>query len=197
MFVSSHEIGGKMNESFRCVNLNVHYSAPKYIWDKIKAVFKSMDFYDASSNVPSWKVDDFYVAYSLEPSGMQFSSNMPDDLWQKWYGELKKRLSDSLGYEIGEPENGFDFFYDWKMHNEDKLQKVDVPNCIKTLSVVYIVLSVILGLASLFTSVLQVGHVEFMHFQYVIDTFGKVLTGFIFWGVGQVFSKFMEKKDEV
>ena len=83
------------------------------------------------------------------------------------------------------------------MHNEDKLQKVDVPNCIKTLSVVYIVLSVILGLASLFTSVLQVGHVEFMHFQYVIDTFGKVLTGFIFWGVGQVFSKFMEKKDEV
>ena len=68
---------------------------------------------------------------------------------------------------------------------------------LRLLSVVYIILSVILGLASLFTSVLQVGHVEFMHFQYAIDTFGKVLTGFIFWGVGQVFSKKKKKKDEV
>lgn len=104
----------KMDEVFRCVNLNVHYSVPEYVWDKIDAVFKSMDFYDPTSNVPSWKGDDFYVEYSLEPSGMQFSSNMSENLWQKWYGELKKRLSDSLGYEIGEPEDGFDFFYDWK-----------------------------------------------------------------------------------
>ena len=107
-----------MNETFRCVNLNVHYSAPKHIWQKISAVFKSMDYYDESSSVPRWETQDFYVEYSLEPSGMQFSSNLPDPpLWQQWYGELKKRLTDTLGYQIGEPENGFDFFYDWKDEN--------------------------------------------------------------------------------
>lgn len=36
---------------------------------------------------------------------------MPDDIWEEWYNLLKKRLTEVLGYEIGEPEEGYDFKY--------------------------------------------------------------------------------------
>lgn len=99
----------KMSETFRCVNLNVHYSAPESFWRKIGKVFRNMDFYDKSSKIPRWQTGDFFAEYSLEPSGMQLSSNMPEYLWLKWFGTLKKRLSDSLGCQIGEVEDGFGF----------------------------------------------------------------------------------------
>lgn len=35
----------------------------------------------------------------------------PDDIWKVWYRELKEKLTAALGYEIGEPEDGFDFKY--------------------------------------------------------------------------------------
>lgn len=30
-----------------------------------------------------------------------------------WYKDLKDKLTQVLGYEIGEPEDGFEFKYDW------------------------------------------------------------------------------------
>ena len=36
---------------------------------------------------------------------------MPDKIWEKWYGELKNRLTKKLGYDIGEPQDGYKFKY--------------------------------------------------------------------------------------
>lgn len=44
---------------------------------------------------------------------MQLYSTMPEDMWNEWYSELKEKLTEALGYEIGEPEDGFEFKYDW------------------------------------------------------------------------------------
>lgn len=30
---------------------------------------------------------------------------MPDNIWQSWYFDLKRKLTASLEYEIGEPED--------------------------------------------------------------------------------------------
>lgn len=50
---------------------------------------------------------------SVEPSGIQIAGIMPDEIWEEWYRSLKDKLTKELGYEIGEPEDGFDFKY-WK-----------------------------------------------------------------------------------
>ncbi len=96
------------------VNLNIHWSAPDYVWDKVSEVCKSMDYYDATSDIPRWSTGDYYIEYSSEPSGLQLYGNMPEDMWNKWYATFKERLTDALGYEIGEPEDGFEFKYDWE-----------------------------------------------------------------------------------
>ena len=83
------------------------------------------------------------------------------------------------------------------MNKEDKLQKVNVPKLIKTLSVVYIVICAVAGFAVFLNSVLEQGRLTLELLQYAVSAFEKVIAGFIFWGVGQVFTKFMEKKDEV
>lgn len=34
-----------------------------------------------------------------------------DDIWENWYQTLKQKLTDGLEYEIGEPEDGYEFKY--------------------------------------------------------------------------------------
>ena len=36
---------------------------------------------------------------------------MPNEIWNDWYQKLKTKLSNALDYEIGEPEDGYDFMY--------------------------------------------------------------------------------------
>ena len=48
---------------------------------------------------------------SDEPSGIQIFGEMPEEIWEIWYSELKEKLTTALGYEIGEPEDGYDFKY--------------------------------------------------------------------------------------
>ena len=96
------------------VNLNIHWQAPDVVWQKVDDVFKSMDYYDAESEYSRWSSQDFYVEASSEPSGLQLYGNVPEKLWENWYSQLKEKLTKALGYEIGEPEDGFDFKYDWK-----------------------------------------------------------------------------------
>ncbi len=93
--------------------LNIHYSAPKEIWDMIGEVYSSMDYWCGYENggCPSWKGEKVDLCASSEPGGIQISGEMPDDIWDKWYGELKSKLSEKLGYDIGEPEDGYKFKY--------------------------------------------------------------------------------------
>ena len=76
---------------------------------------------------------------------------------------------------------------------EDKLQKFDVPKYIKVLSVIYIASSIATGFLSFAATFLEQGTITTAQVQYIVTVLGNVLTGFLFWGVGQVFSKFMEK----
>lgn len=74
----------------------------------------------------------------------------------------------------------------------DKLQKVNVPKIIKILSLIYIIASIVLAFLRLCLMIKTEGHASMEQLQYAVSMFGHVVTGFLFWGVGQVFSKFME-----
>ena len=49
--------------------------------------------------------------YGIEPSGIQIAGTMPDEIWETWYDELKVKLTAALGYEVGEPEDGFEMVF--------------------------------------------------------------------------------------
>lgn len=93
------------------INLNIHYSAPKEIWEKIDKIYESMPYWAGNKNGPQWIGKDVDLWASVEPSGIQIAGIMPDDIWEEWYSLLKKRLTEVLGYEIGEPEEGYNFRY--------------------------------------------------------------------------------------
>lgn len=93
------------------IKLNIHYSAPDDIWDKIGEVYASMPYWIGNANGPQWRDEDVDLWASVEPGGIQIAGKMPDEIWQEWYLLLKKKLTDSLGYEIGEPEEGYEFVY--------------------------------------------------------------------------------------
>ncbi len=75
----------------------------------------------------------------------------------------------------------------------DKLQKFDVPKYIKVLSVIFIGASIATGFLSFAATFLEQGKITVVQTQYIVTVLGNVLTGFLFWGIGQVFAKFMEK----
>lgn len=93
------------------INLNIHYSAPKEIWEKIYMVYVSMPYWSGDKNRPQWIGKDINLWASVEPSGIQIAGTMPEDIWEKWFDSLKRKLTELLGYEIGEPEDGYDFKY--------------------------------------------------------------------------------------
>lgn len=93
------------------ITLNIHYSAPEEIWKKIDSVYKNMPYWKEDENSPHWTGDDIDLYASVEPGGIQIAGTMPENIWVNWYDTLKKKLSEALGYEIGEPQNGFQFKY--------------------------------------------------------------------------------------
>lgn len=92
------------------INLNIRYDAPDYIWDKIGEVYSKMPYWAGDEEGPRWIGTDIDLWASVEPSGIQIAGTMPDDIWENWYAELKEKLTAALGYEIGEPEDGYEFF---------------------------------------------------------------------------------------
>lgn len=93
------------------INLNIHYSAPKEVWSKVENVYKSMPYWAGNDNEAKWVGDDIDLWASVEPGGIQIAGTMPENIWNEWYNSLKNKLSEALGYEIGEPEEGYDFEY--------------------------------------------------------------------------------------
>lgn len=93
------------------INLNIHYSVPEEVWEKVGRVYASMPYWAGNENGPQWIGEDIDLWASVEPGGIQIAGTMPDDIWEEWYTSLKKKLTELLGYEIGEPEDGYDFKY--------------------------------------------------------------------------------------
>ena len=93
------------------INLNIHYSAPEEVWEKIDNIYRTMSYWSEKDDCPRWIGDDIDLWASVEPSGIQIAGTMPEKIWNEWYYTLKNKLSDALGYSIGEPEKGFKFKY--------------------------------------------------------------------------------------
>lgn len=93
------------------INLNIHYSAPDDIWCRISKVYEETPYWAGDAPLPHWIGENIDLTASVEPSGIQISGEMPESIWKDWYKNLKDKLTDVLGYEIGEPEDGFSFKY--------------------------------------------------------------------------------------
>lgn len=99
--------------SYHDVSLNIDCCAPDEIWTKIDEVYRSMEYYSKGENCLIWQGNDIELYSSAEPGGIQISGEMPDEIWDIWYPGLKAKLTEALGYEIGEPQDGFEFKH-WK-----------------------------------------------------------------------------------
>lgn len=93
------------------VNLNIHYSAPEMVWDKIDEVYQSMPYWAGNGDGVRWTGEGVDLWASVEPGGIQIAGAMPKEIWDEWYASLKNKLTKALGYEIGEPEEGYAFKY--------------------------------------------------------------------------------------
>ena len=96
------------------VTLNIHYSLPDEYWKKLNSVYKTMPFWIGYINgIPYWYGDDSNdktISASVEPGGLQITAILDEDEWNEWYALLKKRVSDELGFEVGEPAEGYHFY---------------------------------------------------------------------------------------
>lgn len=70
-----------------------------------------MPYWNVNDKEIKWTGNDIDLWASVEPSGIQIAGIMPETIWNEWYDSLKRKLTQSLGYKIGEPEEGFDFIY--------------------------------------------------------------------------------------
>lgn len=97
------------------VNLNIHYSAPAEVWEKLQNIYREMPYWKSTPDgCPTWASEEgYYVEVSVEPSGLQFFAKMPQQEWDSWIAVFKEKATAILGYEIGEPEDGYEFrFYE-------------------------------------------------------------------------------------
>lgn len=93
------------------INLNIHYTMPDTLWKKVGQVYASMPYWTGDEKGPCWRAENIDLSASVEPGGLQIYGEMPETIWEDWYSELKEKLTAALGYEIGEPEDGYDFQY--------------------------------------------------------------------------------------
>lgn len=95
------------------INLNIHYSAPEKVWDKLIQLYQEMPCWNRFVNgCPQWYgIGGKLIEASVEPSGLQFYAELPEQEWDEWISLFKTKATSLLGYEIGEPEEGYDFKY--------------------------------------------------------------------------------------
>ena len=99
--------------AFFCINLNIHYSAPQEVWDKIEKVYVEMPHWKGFVNgCPKWYGEDGkFIEGSVEPSGLQLCAELSQEEWNEWLQFFKDKLTDVLDYPIGEPEERYEFKY--------------------------------------------------------------------------------------
>lgn len=96
------------------VNLNIHYTAPEWVWEKVGEVYAAMPYWQGNEGGPHWAGEGIKLHASVEPGGIQIYGVMPEEIWEGWFADMKMRLTAALGYEVGEPEDGYDFKYDFE-----------------------------------------------------------------------------------
>lgn len=94
------------------VNINIHYSSPQWVWDKLEKIYKEMPGWIGFINgCPQWFGDERgkLIKASVEPGGLQFYGNMPQNEWLEWINTFKIKSSLAFECKIGEVEDGFEF----------------------------------------------------------------------------------------
>ncbi|MBY0014025.1 hypothetical protein [Paenibacillus typhae] len=92
-------------------NLNIWRHLPDEVWDKVSELYKSMPgWIGYKDGIPYWfgqEEDDVYIAASVEPSGLSFFAQMNQRDWELWITTFKSEATRVLGFDVGEPEDGF------------------------------------------------------------------------------------------
>jgi len=100
-----------INKSIHNCNLNIWYYLPNEEWEKISKLYESMPGWIGYKNgVPYWfgqEDDDIYITASVEPSGLSFYAQLNNSDWNSWIERFKSEATKELGFEVGEPEDGF------------------------------------------------------------------------------------------
>jgi hypothetical protein len=92
-------------------NLNIWGHLPDEIWDKVADIYKRMPgWIGYTDGIPYWfgqEKEDVFIEASVEPSGLSFYAQMDKSDWDSWIGRFKAEATKVLGFEVGEPEDGF------------------------------------------------------------------------------------------
>lgn len=93
-------------------NLNIWYYLPDEVWNKVAKLYEFVPgWIGYIDGIPYWfgqKEDDVYIQASVEPSGLSFFARMSQSDWDSWIARFKSEATKVLGFEVGEPEDGFD-----------------------------------------------------------------------------------------
>lgn len=92
-------------------NLNIWYYLSDEVWDKVTNIYESMPGWIGYKNgIPYWfgqEDDDIFIVVSVEPSGLSFYAQMSNGDWNSWIERFKLEATKVLGFDVGEPEDGF------------------------------------------------------------------------------------------
>ncbi|WP_339240555.1 hypothetical protein MKX40_07620 [Paenibacillus sp. FSL R5-0517] len=92
-------------------NLNIRYDLPDEVWAKIAKVYERMPgWMGYNSGIPYWfgtEEDEVFIEASVEPSGLSFYAQMNSEDWTSWIESFKLEASKVLGFDVGEPEDGY------------------------------------------------------------------------------------------
>lgn len=101
---------------FHECNLNIKYSLPQEVLDKLELVYSQMPGWiglgkdgNGEEGIPYWfgyDENEKYILASIEPSGLQFEANIDDEEWLSWKTNFKKVATEVLGFKVGEIEEG-------------------------------------------------------------------------------------------
>lgn len=97
----------------RCINLNIWYYLPESVWDSVRTVYQAMPGWQGfdKRGFPYWfgtEKDEKWISTSIEPSGLQILGRMEVQEWNEWTERFKEIASQTLGFAVGEPEDGFE-----------------------------------------------------------------------------------------
>ncbi|WP_342563164.1 hypothetical protein NST84_27100 [Paenibacillus sp. FSL R7-0345] len=92
-------------------NLNIWDHLSDEVWEKVSDLYQSMPGWAGyKDGIPYWfgqEDDDVYIVASVEPSGLSFYAQMNQSDWDIWMETFKSEATKVLGFDVGEPEDGF------------------------------------------------------------------------------------------
>ena len=70
---------------------------PADLWEKLGEVYASMPYWAGNKKWPCWKAEHIDWVASVEPSRIQIYEEMPEEIWENWYGgyslDMEKKIT--------------------------------------------------------------------------------------------------------